>query len=343
MSKKAKIVNSILVILSIIILVTYISLIDGPDKIIHVFLSANHIFICLGVAFMILYWYLEGHVTNKAVSLYGSKLSFKQSAKNCMIGQFFNNITPSSTGGQPMQVYYMSKCGISVGSSSGGLLIRFIIYQISLTIISIIVLIFKYNEFSSHVQSFSILMIFGFILNTSITLILLLIGFNKTIASLIMKAILILGNKVKIIKNFKKTYRKLKMEVDRFSGVFKEISYHKKDLIIMLGFTCLQLIVFFSINVTIAAAFYININLSNIFTIIAGAACVQMSSSFIPLPGAAGGAELAYYLLYSSVFPNKNISAAVLLWRLLTFYLPIIVGLFFSRDVFGKKIDYNNQ
>ena len=64
-----------------------------------------------------------------------------------------------------------------------------------------------------------------------------------------------------------------------------------------------------------------------------------MSSTFIPSPGAAGGAELSYYVIYGSVFETGQLSAAVLLWRIYTFYMPIVVGLFFSKDLFGKKFD----
>lgn len=337
MSKKSKIINGLLVILSVIILLAYINLVDGPEKVIHVFQNSNVFWLLTGFLFMIVYWYLEGHVLNDAVSLYGPKLKAKQAAKNCMIGQFFNNITPSSTGGQPMQAYYMHKCGISYGFATSALLIRFIIYQISLTIISIVVLIFKYNDFAAKVQGFSALMIIGFTINTCIAVMLLLIGFKKSVASNIMKFIVVVLNKLHIVKKLDRSLKRVDEEVEMFNKGFEQIKSHPKKILCMHLLTILQLIVFFSINITIAGAFGIKLSPTTAFDIITGAACVQMSSSFVPLPGAAGGAELSYYVLYGSIFPSAKISAAVLMWRILTFYFPLIVGLFFSKDIFGNN------
>ena len=112
-----------------------------------------------------------------------------------------------------------------------------------------------------------------------------------------------------------------------------------KVIIKMFLLSVLQIILFYCVNVIIALSFGIGIDFQSAFHIIAGAACVQMSSTFIPSPGAAGGAELSYYVIYGSVFEAGQLSAAVLLWRIYTFYMPIVVGLFFSKDLFGKKFD----
>lgn len=49
-------------------------------------------------------------------------------------------------------------------------------------------------------------------------------------------------------------------------------------------------------------------------------------TSFIPLPGAAAGAEIGFHTIFSIFFPTHILSVAILFWRLLTFYLPICVG-----------------
>ncbi|MCT7728190.1 MAG: flippase-like domain-containing protein, partial [Lactobacillus iners] len=43
----------------------------------------------------------------------------------------FNAITPMSTGGQPAQIVALKQMGISVGKATSVLLMKFIIYQIS--------------------------------------------------------------------------------------------------------------------------------------------------------------------------------------------------------------------
>ena len=44
-------------------------------------------------------------------------------------------------------------------------------------------------------------------------------------------------------------------------------------------------------------------------------------ASFIPTPGAAGGAEAAFFLVYSPFVPSEVLGLATAGWRFLTFYL----------------------
>ena len=51
-----------------------------------------------------------------------------------------------------------------------------------------------------------------------------------------------------------------------------------------------------------------------------------MITSFVPLPGASGGAEISFITFFRLFFPENMVSMSTLFWRLITFYLPIIVG-----------------
>ena len=47
---------------------------------------------------------------------------------------------------------------------------------------------------------------------------------------------------------------------------------------------------------------------------------------FVPTPGASGGAEAAFYLVYSALLPQGMIGIATAGWRLLTFYFQLTLG-----------------
>lgn len=339
MNKKSGIINGIIIVLSVVVLMGYIVLVDGLDNILDAFSSCKIEWLLVGILAMIVYWYLEGHILNKGLGIFNRKLKAKYSIKNCMIGQFFNSITPSATGGQPVQVYYLNRCGVGYGFATSALLLRFISFQFSLTCLCVLVMIFKFNEYASQIQGFTVLMLIGFTINTCVAIVLILIGFNKKIALIIMRFFVRVLGKLRILKDVDKTLEFVDDEVELFSKGFSTAIENKKIIVKMFFLSILQIIVFYFVNVIIALSFGINIDLHSISHIIAGAACVQMSSTFIPLPGAAGGAELSYYVIYGSVFEAGQLSAAVLLWRIYTFYMPIVVGIFFSKDLFGKKID----
>lgn len=94
---------------------------------------------------------------------------------------------------------------------------------------------------------------------------------------------------------------------------------------LIVGFlSMIQLTFFFSIPLVIGYGFHMT-HLS-IFYMIGAAAFVSMVTAFIPIPGAAIGAEGSFYLIYQIFFPSQIIITALLLWRLYTYYLPLVVG-----------------
>ena len=55
----------------------------------------------------------------------------------------------------------------------------------------------------------------------------------------------------------------------------------------------------------------------------------MMVSAFVPLPGASGGAEGSFLMFFRTFFQD-TITPAILLWRLITYYLNILLGAIFS-------------
>jgi glycosyltransferase 2 family protein len=53
--------------------------------------------------------------------------------------------------------------------------------------------------------------------------------------------------------------------------------------------------------------------------------------SFVPTPGATGGAELAFTAVYATLLPPGVIGLATAAWRLFTFYVPVgLAAIFFT-------------
>ena len=92
----------------------------------------------------------------------------------------------------------------------------------------------------------------------------------------------------------------------------------------MSALTAVQLTAFFLIPLCIFYAF--GLGKADVLLMICAGAFVLNFTSFIPLPGAAAGAEIGFHTIFSIFFPTHILSVAILFWRLLTFYLPICVG-----------------
>ena len=113
----------------------------------------------------------------------------------------------------------------------------------------------------------------------------------------------------------------------------------------MLGLTLLtvvQLTAFFLVPYCVLMA--LGVGGLSVADVVASAAFILMISSFVPLPGASGGAEGSFYVFFQMFFKSSgSVSVAILLWRMFTFYLPIVVGVAFARDLSGRIASHRRQ
>ena len=65
-------------------------------------------------------------------------------------------------------------------------------------------------------------------------------------------------------------------------------------------------------------------------TLVAAQAFILLVTSFVPIPGAFGAAEGGFYVFFDSYFPDNLIAVALFMWRIVTFYLPVIIGMIFT-------------
>ena len=48
--------------------------------------------------------------------------------------------------------------------------------------------------------------------------------------------------------------------------------------------------------------------------------------AYFPLPGAAGASESGFYVIFSTFFSKGLVVAAMILWRIMTYYIILAVG-----------------
>ncbi len=335
-SKKSvlKIINYAIVILSAVILVCIVLFVDGIESFIEVFSHTNFAWLLCGALLMVLYWTLESCALHVAVLSVHKRFYFGRTLKATILGQYYNCITPSASGGQPMQAYYMYNSGMPVGSASSALLVRFIVFQCVLTVYSAVILIFRYPFFAEKIHGFSALVFIGFTVNTVIVLFMLGVAFApKTVLRFFRFCVRVLS-RIRLIKNKKEMLDRVELEVDKFYISLKAMKCNLWAIVKTAIFSFLQMTVYFLVPLFVIYALGVS---ADPFLVVSCSACVLMISSFVPLPGAAGGAEGSFLVFFGLFDLGNKISAAILLWRILTFYMPIIVGMFFAQKIGGAR------
>lgn len=327
--------NYILIALSFVVLIGYLVYKEGYQSIVSALKSANLSWLLAAVGLMVIYWLLEAVILHRLTRQFYKKLSFKTTFNTSMLGQFFNCVTPFASGGQPIQAFYMVRSGVPLGVATCGLLAKFLIYQVVLTLYSMVLLVVKLKFFSERIQGFTTLVFIGFIVNFAVMLLLICVGLFKNLSKKLAKGLVSVLAKLRIVKNKEERLAYFYKEIDTFHENFQMLGNHMGTVIESCIVSVVQLTVYFLISYFIYRSF--GLNGSVISGFIAAQAFTLMISSFVPLPGAMGGAEMGFVAFFKIFFPGNLIGTAMLLWRLATFYLPIGVGMFFVKNLLKGK------
>src|SRR5574344_1602072 len=108
MKKSKKILNFVL-LLTFTIIVMYFMLKDDFNATINQILSINLFWLFVAIVFLVLYWVINSIILFKITKRYKPNYKYKKSLRLQIITQFFNAVTPFSTGGQPFEIYILKK------------------------------------------------------------------------------------------------------------------------------------------------------------------------------------------------------------------------------------------
>lgn len=298
-------------------------------------LKTNIVYLLLATSMMLGDWLFDGLILNLITRTVHGNISYFKSLKIAIIGQYYSAITPFSTGGQPVQVYLMSKDSISVTKGSLILFNKFIIYQIAVTLYSLVMFILKLSFILNDAKGAVPFVIIGFVMNLGVLAGIVLLFYKEEWIKPIVLYVLKFLNKVGIIKDMDKYVGKLDQSMLEYTQSVEKIKENKKSSLLLLILTIVQLTFYFSITYFV----YLALGLSGetFIDIIAVQSLVYMAASYIPTPGTAGASEGGYYLLFKPLFTKNLIMYALLLWRTISYYLRVLVTGFVTLVDYIKR------
>lgn len=250
-------------------------------------------------------------------------IRFIDCLKYAFIGFFFSSVTPSASGGQPMQVYYMKKDRIEISHSSLALLVEFACYQLVTISMAVIAFILNYKLILSINHSLKLLLIVGVLINTCVLIFIFFGIFSKRISVKIIDFFIALIYSLKI-KKAEELKKKAYEQLEKYQEGAAFIKQNKKIMLKMILTTILQITSIHSVTFLIYKAFGL-FNFSYL-TVLSLQAILYISVSAIPLPGAVGVSENGFLTLFNTLFPQKLLSSAMLLSRGISFYLFVVIS-----------------
>lgn len=316
-----KVIKNILFFL-VLIVITYIIVFKNYNikQTIDMISNANIVYILLAILCMFLYLLCESINNRWILESFGKKISIFRAIKYSLIGFFFSGITPASGGGQPMEVYYMSKDKIPSSYATLSLLIQMIIFHVITLIFAIIGAIINRNLLSSGMV---IILIYGLIIKI-IILTLMIVCFRNRYASKKIIDFTIKIMKKLHIKNIDEKEKQFRSIQEDYNNGAKFIRTHKNIFKRLIIFVLLQVIAYYTIPYFIYRSF--DLNTISWFTIITIQAVLYCSVASVPLPGAVGVSEGAFLSIYKMIFGESMLASAMIINRTISFYLIIFIA-----------------
>ncbi len=309
----------------ITLLVLYFVLRDDFDNIVDALLKVDLKYIFIAVVLYFLYIALRAYMIYITVGN-KDKFSLWESIKHNIITQFFNGITPFSTGGQPMEIYMLTKHRISGAKASNFIIQNFMFYQIALVIYGAIAVLYNYvfNLFPNNLFLRELILL-GFLINTFVAIFLFFISSSEKFTKKVMKIIVNILDKINLVKDKKATKDKWKKRLEEFHENTKDLLKNKKRFALGIFLNLLSLTCFYIIPLFVVYSFHDFTSL-NIMDSIVASAYVLIIGSFVPIPGASGGIEYGFLKFFGNFINGSMIVATLLIWRVITYYLGIVAG-----------------
>lgn len=329
---------NILVIVISIVLITYFCISkDGLIDLLSSDIKINIFWILMAVVCQLGNMFIDSVITYIYIKKQYKSFSLLDGIKSSCVGSFFSAVTPSSTGGQPMQVMFLAQKKIDPGYSTSCMMQKFLVFQITSTVFSVFSLVFRFDFFINNITT-PILWLFvaaGFFSQVVVTGCLMFISFNRRLSSWIVKMVGKLLNKIKFIKNPDKYAKMLSDQVDVFHNGNKALIKQPKLLVKSYTFIFLQVLLIMLVPYCIYRGFCLEG--ASPIDMVCSQAFVSLASAMMPLPGATGAAELAFSVFYNMFFGVVILKSALLLWRVITYYGVILICAPFSMLTKSKK------
>lgn len=294
--------------------------------VLNVLSNINYFWLFIILIAALVPYVFEGMVLKIFANIYHKQYSLKQGFVNALSGGFFCGITPFSSGGQFAQVYIFKKQGVTTTNSIGILLMYFIIYQVTMVGYTLMVLIFKFNKFFVEYSSFVSIALIGFFINAIVITALLAGSVSSRFQNFLTGTVLKIGHKLHLVKNYKYSKLVLDQKLADFREELAVMKHHKPAIIKSVVCIFMKLTVQYSIPFFTMMALGQMLPFSEFFDYLGICAFIYMITAFIPIPGASGGSEGTYVLLYTYLMGNVLASSSMLVWRFATYYLVMLVG-----------------
>lgn len=253
------------------------------------------------------------------------KLATKPNFAHCclysFVGFFYSAVTPSASGGQPMQVVCMRRDGISGAVSTVVLAIVTVTYKLVLVLMGVAVLVFRPEGIVRYLDGVEGWMYLGLVLNVAFIILLLMAVFHPgTVrggANLISRLLGRFRNSEGLMQKFENT-------INQYSGTAAFFQNNPRLIVHVFLITLLQRMFLFSVVWYTYLAF--GLSGESFFVTVMLYAMISVAADMLPLPGGMGISETLFLAIFEPIFGEALVLPGMLVCRGISYYTQLLIS-----------------
>ena len=243
------------------------------------------------------------------------------------VGFFFSCITPSATGGQPMQIYYMNKEKIPIPVATVILMVVTITYKLVLVVIGVGILLFGQGFLHQYLEEILPVYYLGLLLNVFCVSFMTVLVFHPVLAEKIILTGMDWLEKLHLMKKKQSRREKFQASMEVYRETAAYLKDHKRVIVSVILITFIQRLALFAVTWMVYLAF--RLEGTPMWDVVLLQAVISVSVDMLPLPGGMGISESLFLKIFTTVFASVTLPAMVLS-RGLGYYSQLLISALFT-------------
>lgn len=296
---------------------------EDPQEIWACLRQANVAYLLVGVLLVLAFIFCEALIIWKLMCTVGQKAELSHCCLYSFVGFFFSAITPSASGGQPMQLYFMKKDKLPLAVSTLILMIVTITYKAVLVLLGIAVLVIRPSSVMFYINPVIGWCYLGIALNVLCVWGMLALVFRpdwmRGLAEYVIDLLVRLFHWKKGAK-YRERIDRAMQKYGQVAGYFKE---HRSVVLWAFFVTCLQRLCLFL--VTVVACRSLGITEGSIWLLVVMQGMISVAVDMLPLPGGMGITEILFLRMFLPVCGGTLTLPVLILSRGISYYTQVII------------------
>lgn len=251
-------------------------------------------------------------------------ITIKNALYVSLMGFFYGNITPGASGGQPMQVYALSKLHVPVGIGTSAISLRLFCNQLMVVFSASVLWLCNSSFVEAQLSGVKWLIIIGWIINFAAVPLVLLAALHRPLVQCVANFAIRIGAKLRLIRDTNAAQLRVGAVLDAYHTSIMRLGCHPGQILLQLLLALVSMLGLLSVIVFVYRAF--GLNDTPWYHLLTVSHLLFLSASYTPLPGASGAQEGGFLIFYRGLFPTGTLGLALLVWRFITYYSFLLLG-----------------